>query len=204
LQFLLQADAAAMSYYLTEEDDIITGTDLSDRFVDRGLVGGFDVLDGGAGDDQFDLSPGGAGTIDGGTGFDTVVAGYTNLGSMVFSNVERLDVFGDSFNSTITQLSAFGEISTLYSTFSLSLSGAGGEIDFSTRLGFQKMELFGANLTSAAQITGSKGSDIFHDLRTGYLDGSGGTDLLVLLRTPEIYSISLDAMVIKNVEKIFL
>ncbi|HTO32254.1 MAG TPA: calcium-binding protein, partial [Pararhizobium sp.] len=192
-----------MSYYLTEDDDIITGTDLSDRFVDRGPMGGFDVLDGRGGDDQFDLGPGGAGTVDGGTGFDTVVADYTNLGSMVFSNVERLEVLGDSFNSTIVQLSEFSEISTVYSTFSLSLSGAGGELDFSTRLGFQKMELFASGLTSPAQITGSKGSDTFHGLSTGYLDGSGGTDLLVLLRTPGVTSISLGSMVIKNVEKLF-
>jgi serralysin len=192
-----------MSYYLTEGDDIITGTDESDRFVDRGPMGGVDVLDGRGGDDQFDLGPGGAGTVDGGTGFDTVVADYTNLGTMIFSNVEHLQVLGDSFKSTIAQLSVFSEISTIYSTFILSLSGSGGELDFSTRLGFQKMELFASKLTSPAQITGSKGSDTFHDLSTGYLDGSSGTDTLVLLKTLGVTSISLSSMVIKNVEKLY-
>lgn len=67
-------------FNLTIGNDTITGTSGTDTF--QGPSGGFDILDGGAGDDIFYIGTGTAsvssGTIDGGTDLDRLFAAGTS------------------------------------------------------------------------------------------------------------------------------
>jgi Ca2+-binding RTX toxin-like protein len=193
--------ALGNSYFLTSGNDVFTGTDGDDRFSDRGQIGGFDVLNGGAGDDLFELKPGSAGTIDGGTGFDTFISTTGSLGTLVFSNVERLLMYSDhGLDATVAQIAAFSELAYSYDTLHVSLYGEGGVLDFSTRLD-AKLYLGGERLTSAAHITGTSYDDTFLYLSSGVLDGGDGYDIMVV-NTVEQPWLGLGSLVLKNVEKV--
>ncbi len=180
-------------------DDEIYGDAGNDTFLFSGFSG---LANGGGDNDQFLISRYGgdvvSGVIDGGDGVDTVTAykqdnpnpDYASLGTATYLNVEVLDAPDFITYATIAQLSAFGTITNSTGANSrvyFSLTGAGGTLDFSTRVtGAHSAYVANAGVTSGYTVTGSANSDEFHgsgfnDTFKGgggsdYLDGKGGVD----------------------------
>ena len=131
------------TYVLTAGDDTFAGGNASDTFdgysLDNGVgaTGGVDSLSGGGGTDLFILNSEYSlvsGSIDGGTGTDTVRAYGFDMGTIAFSNVEVLSIESYAFGAQIAQLNEFATITTSLSpTQRLRIYGlgAGGTIDFS-------------------------------------------------------------------------
>ena len=180
------AGASAIRVNGTAGDDIITGNDGA-NVISAG-VGGTDTLKGAAGNDRFLVSGigGGAGTIDGGTGTDTVQA--YQLGSFSFSNVEVLDVVtgGGTIYATTAQLGSFSSITNsgaaADSLIDVQLTGAGGTLDFtSVSTGAHEIRFLDSGLTSEVTVTGTAGNDQFGsstqlNYLNGNLKGGGGND----------------------------
>jgi Ca2+-binding RTX toxin-like protein len=167
------------TYLLTTGDDKITGTSGTDTFdeVFDGAPGGIDMLNGAAGNDTFLLYGTGSGTIDGGAGTDSVVL-YDSFGSRVYKNVEILDIQSYiniyEVSGTIDQFSSFNAIidSTRdISKFYLSLTGVGGEIDFSALMeASDSVHIESRDLKSGVTVVGTAGQD--------YIAGSNFNDIL--------------------------
>jgi Ca2+-binding RTX toxin-like protein len=180
-------------------DDVIDGGDGNDLITSSG---GTDTLKGGTGDDTFLLNGvNGGGTVDGGTGNDTVRS--VDLGTYAFSNVENYDTYYGFASAAVAQLASFGNITALLgppdTRIELSLHGAGGPLDFTTRIGGQNsVNVRDTGLASAVDFTGSVNGDIltgssFDDTLQGglgndtliggdgndVLDGGAGDDLLI-------------------------
>ena len=165
---------------------------------------------GGAGNDTFHVRRQG-GSIDGGTGSDTVVAyqfssqgiySTGDLSTLTFTNVERL-ISGPAITySLLSQLNSFQTITggddTKWIKFDLS-GGPGGSIDFSTKLKKAGEHIFfrAFNATSAVQVTGTAGDDLlggsdFADTLTGgdgndTMDGDSGADTMTGGTGDDIY-----------------
>ena len=134
------------TYVLTAGNDMVAGGNSDDIFdgysLDDGVgaTGGVDSLSGGGGTDLFILNSEYSlvsGSVDGGAGTDTVRAYGFDMGSLVFSNVEVLSIESYAFGAQISQLNQFATITTSLSpTQRLGIYGlgAGGTIDFSTRI----------------------------------------------------------------------
>lgn len=171
----------------TSYDDIVRGGAGSDTFwgvhQDNG-GGGTDRLYGGDGADAFYLRRQ-SGTIDGGKGYDTVVAYQFNsgfvsrhgdLGDATFTNVERLVAGANITLATVAQLNSFATITggdaDRLIRFDVS-GGPGGVIDFSTRLKRpdEAIDFRAFRADSAVDATGTSRDDV--------LAGSDFDDLLV-------------------------
>jgi hypothetical protein len=105
--------------------------------------------------------------IDGGEKIDTVVS-YSLLGDLEFTNVEVLNFAaqGQNLYASIAQISAFGQlIDTLddASSFSITLVGSGGTLDFSTRLTTDLPLYFdGSGASPGLTLTGTAFDDILY------------------------------------------
>ncbi|TPE47695.1 calcium-binding protein [Amaricoccus solimangrovi] len=188
----------ADSFANTRHDDVVRGGAGNDRFVGvyrDDASGGADALYGGNGADTFEVRRQ-DGTIDGGGGDDVVVAaafqlyswspyrGTGDLGDLTFSNVERLVVmsWGVTF-ATLEQLNAFARITGGNDTGQIMfrVDGAGGSIDFSTRLllSNERVWLSAVDATSGVGVTGTANADTL--VGSGYADtltgGAGDDDL---------------------------
>ncbi|MCC6918554.1 MAG: hypothetical protein IT548_05085 [Alphaproteobacteria bacterium] len=143
----------------------------------------------GSGNDYLSVDTGmpAGGTIDGGSGSDTIQSG--NLTYYDISGIEALDVI--HVEATIAQLGAFQRIfnATAGGTVGISLSGAGGFLDLSRRTDTDDAVLVeNRALTSAISIIGTKLNDTlsgssFDDRLAGgnggdFLNGAGGNDTL--------------------------
>jgi Ca2+-binding RTX toxin-like protein len=121
--------------------------------------------------------------VDGGTGNDIVRS--ADLGQFVIRNVETLDTYYGFLNGSVKQLASFqaftADLAAPDAQISFSLRGAGGTLDFTTRLsGQNSVEIRDAGLTSAIDITGSVNGDRL--LGSGFNDrltGGNGDDLLL-------------------------
>src|SRR5688572_26544691 len=89
--------------------------------------GGTDTLRGGAGDDRFRLDDAVGGTVDGGTGTDTVQT--VDLASYAFSSVDTLDTYYGFLTGSLAQIASFGNITAVLGApdtqIALSLRGIG-------------------------------------------------------------------------------
>jgi Ca2+-binding RTX toxin-like protein len=151
-------------------NDTIDGGDGNDQITSSG---GTDTLAGGAGDDAILLDIAGAGTVDGGSGNDTVFS--ADLGTSSFSNVETLDSYYGFVVASLDQAASFANFAASLAApdmqIEVSLQGAGGTLDFTTRLGGDlSLSTRDSGLTSAISITGSARGD--------FLFGSGFNDVL--------------------------
>jgi hypothetical protein len=161
------------TFTLTTSDDNFVGTDHADFFT--GPAGGTDTLDGAGGKDIFEIGSGAAGTVDGGKSGDTVVAMDFDLGSVTFSNVERLNLSQGDITATAAQLSAFKMLYTTNGTsdVEIQLTGTGGTIDFGAEWhGTQTLHIegFGAGAGVGYDITGTRQQD--------FISGSEWTDTI--------------------------
>jgi serralysin len=175
-------------------NNILDGGEGNDSIAYASNPGGTQVLTGGAGNDYFDLygvvDPSDVGTVDGGADTDTVRA--YELGSFSFSNVEVLDATAGVAYGTATQLSSFGTITDTNnpgSQIGMALRGAGGTVDFTTRVtGLHSVSVSDQGLTAGVAVTGSANSDTlngsnFDDTLSGgagndELYGAGGNNIL--------------------------
>jgi Ca2+-binding RTX toxin-like protein len=186
-------------------DDIMHGGAGDDDFsamYSNYSSGGVDAMFGGAGNDTFSVRRQ-AGTIDGGSGNDTVLAyqfssqgiySPGDLSTLTFTNVERL-ISGPAITfSLLSQLNSFNTItggdSEKLIRFDLS-GGPGGSIDFSTKLKKADEHIFfrAFKATSAVQVNATAGDDVlsgsdFADTLTGAngndtLDGESGIDTMI-------------------------
>ena len=175
------------TYVLTVGNDIHAGGNSNDTFdgysLDNGVgaTGGLDNLSGGGGADLFLLNSEYslvAGSIDGGTGVDTVRAYGFDMGSLVFSNVEILSIEFYAFGAQISQLNEFATITTSLSPterLRIFTLGQGGTIDFSTRVtGGMSVEISGFSNSSGFDVTGTVNDDVFQN--TQYNDVVHGGD----------------------------
>lgn len=143
----------------------------------------------GSGNDYLTVDAGtpAGGTIDGGSGSDTIQSG--NLTYYELSNIEALDVV--NVEATVAQLGAFERIfnATAGGAISIGLSGAGGFLDLYLRTDTDDpVRLEDRGLTSAISIIGTNLNDTlsgstFDDRLTGgngsdFLSGAGGNDTL--------------------------
>ncbi len=167
-------------------NDVLRGGEGADDLINVGDLfppGGFDTLNGEAGNDRFYLQ-GGRGTVDGGSGIDTVYAwGRENpIGSYLFKNVEVLNI-DTGIEASIRQLSYFSKIEksgisggqvTFY------LTGAGGSLDFSTRVsGPFSIALQAEEATSGISIVGTlRGDNLSGSNYADTLNGGNGNDTL--------------------------
>ena len=175
-----------------EGNDIVSGGKGDDTITlyDNGSV---DRLDGGAGNDTFRLMTGYGGgvTVEGGIGTDIVTDAF-DLGDASFTGVETLDT--TPVFATTAQLSSFASLIDSTATtkrLEISLRGAGGTIDFTSRVtGTDSVLVSNAGLTAGVTIIGSArndtligglGNDTYvtdgGDTITEILDG--GTDLVL-------------------------
>jgi Ca2+-binding RTX toxin-like protein len=145
--------------------------------------GGTDTLIGGDGNDTFLIDDPVGGSVDGGAGSDTVHA--VDLGGYTFSNVETLDTYYGFITASVSQVASFGNLTAIFGTADtqivVSLRGAGGTLDFSTRInGENSLGIRDAGLTSAINITGSANDDyLFGSAFNDVLKGGAGADTLV-------------------------
>ncbi|CAA2105741.1 Bifunctional hemolysin/adenylate cyclase [Methylobacterium bullatum] len=152
--------------------DMVSGGDGNDSITvyDDGVDG----LDGGAGNDTFQIMTGYGGivSVEGGIGTDTLINAY-DLGNTSFTGVEVLDT--KSVVATTAQLSSFTNLvdSTATTTkFEISLQGAGGTVDFTSRVtGTDSVLVSNAGLTAGVTIIGSARNDT--------LNGSDFDDTLI-------------------------
>jgi serralysin len=153
--------------------------------------GGTDVLSGEGGNDTFQIDFGYAGSINGGSGTDTVISNDNDLGSLSFAEVEILDAQTTNLYATVAQLASFSTITPGAggTNFYAFLEGAGGTLDFSTRFVSPVLLQVEAGMsTSAVQLTGTAHADFFigsnfDDTLAGGLGndtiyGGGGNDNL--------------------------
>ena len=195
------------TYVLTAGNDTFAGGNASDTFdgysLDNGVgaTGGVDSLSGGGGTDLFILNSEYSlvsGSIDGGTGTDTVRAYGFDMGTIAFSNVEVLSIESYAFGAQIAQLNEFATITTSLSpTQRLRIYGlgAGGTIDFSTRItGGLSLEFSGFSNSSGFNVTGTGNDDVFQN--SVYDDvvygGAGNDDFTAVYGNS--YSGGVDAM----------
>ena len=145
--------------------------------------GGTDTLRGGEGDDRFFIDDPVGGTVNGGNGTDTVFT--VDPGNIVFSNVEVLDTYYGFITARLSQIASFGGMAAVLGApdtqISVSLRGAGGTLDFTTRIvGENSLSTRDAGLTSAIKITGSVNDDfLFGSNFNDTLRGGDGADILV-------------------------
>ena len=169
------------TYLLTQGDDVRTGTSGDDTFDGRSYrSGGTDTLRGEGGNDTFMVSPD-FGTVDGGSGIDTLVGG--RFGNATYSNIEVLDAFNDIIFCSIEQINSFSKIintGTANDAISINLRGVGGTINlFSVIDSVSGAFVRPQNPTSGYSITGSKyGDTIYGTPFDDSLLGGDGNDKL--------------------------
>ncbi|WP_428673516.1 lectin-like protein [Reyranella sp.] len=155
--------------------DALDGGNGSDILYDT--TGAGSTLNGGADNDLLyivDLGGSAIGTVDGGTGTDTVRG--SNLNGYSFSNVEVLDSNGiNGFLGTTAQLSLFGTLTdsvvVVDSQFGVGIVGAGGTLDLSTRItGQHSAHVSDWGVTAGYTLTGTANGD--------WLQGSAYDDTL--------------------------
>ena len=179
----------------SSHDDTVHGGLGADVFwgtYQDGSSGGTDLLYGDGGNDTFHLRRQ-SGTIDGGAGTDTVVARQFplgpgsplgDLGDASFVGVERLSTGPNITFATVAQLNSFATIfgGTADKLMQLDArSGAGGVIDFSTKLkgaaDHVSFRAYGA--TSAVNATGTARADtLTGSAHNDTLTGGDGNDYL--------------------------
>jgi serralysin len=167
----------------TSNADILFGSKFNDTLsggsgddLIGGGFGGADTLVGGAGNDRFYIQSG-SGTVDGGTGVDTVLG--SDLGSVAFTNVEILEV-DFPVKVSVSQLSSF---TTLVNTMpdseflQLKLTGTAGTIDFSSKeTGGSGVSTGGASWT----IIGTANADeLWGGSQSQRLEGGAGNDSIL-------------------------
>jgi serralysin len=176
-------------------NDVVHGGLGADAFwgvYQDGYSGGTDQLYGDGGNDIFHLRRQ-SGTINGGAGQDTVVAHQSetgfgsrlgDLGDATFFNVEKLSSGPNVTFATIAQLNSFATI-TGGNADKLILfdvkAGAGGVIDFSTRLKLadERIWLRAYGATSAVEVTGTARDDVLTgSAYNDTLSGGDGNDYL--------------------------
>ena len=170
------------TYTLTAGNDApgqTSGADIYDGFNNGGQTGGTDTLNGGAGNDRFQIGDGSAGTITGGADTDTVQLYGTSLGTTTFTTVEVLDLAEAQVFASIAQLKSFSSIidsNNINAQLSFYLSGAGGTINFSTLInGTIGLNIYGRKANGALNITGSGGNDLVQGSGyADYIDSGGG------------------------------
>lgn len=139
---------------------------------------------GGAGDDTIllDGSSTSIGDVNGGSGYDTVRS--ADLGQFTLRHVEVLDTYYGFLNASVRQLASFSlftaDLADDDAQISMSLTGAGGTLDFTTGIvGQNSVEIRDAGLTSAIRITGSVNDDtMFGSVFNDTLGGGNGDDVL--------------------------
>nr|WP_237684287.1 calcium-binding protein [Pseudaminobacter soli] len=163
--------------------NVFTGNAGSNVFY---IANGTNTIYGGEGNDVFDFQFNSAedpsGTFDGGAGTDIVLAG--DLGTCSFTSVEVLDTY--SVFATAAQLSSFSSIidsAHAATRITVHLRGAGGTIDFSTRITGSDSVYVSDNgyglLTAGVTITGSKnGDDLAGSAYDDILNGGDGADMI--------------------------
>ncbi|MCW5738245.1 MAG: hypothetical protein KIS73_29250, partial [Enhydrobacter sp.] len=179
-------------------DDSLNGNDGNDT-VDGGdgndmisTSSGTDNLNGGAGNDTFLIFDESyywldSGTIDGGAGTDTLrLHGWSSrLADFATTATEVLDFYrGFVVTATAAQLASFASIVNSYSgprELEFGLTGAGGVVDFSSRIsGGDSARVYAAEgLTQGYTVTGTVNND--HMEGSAYddnLDGVAGQDEL--------------------------
>jgi len=167
---------------LTSGDDNLTGTTTKDLFTGPG--GGTDTLAGLSGKDVFEIAAGAAGTVDGGKGNDTVIATGFDLGTMSFTNVERLNLGLGGITASAAQLSAFSHIYTTDGTsdVQIQLTGTGGTIDFGSTWNSARtlhIDGFGAGDGVGYVLTGTHHQDFIAGSDfTDTISGGAGDDVL--------------------------
>jgi Ca2+-binding RTX toxin-like protein len=146
-------------FILTTLTNTFTGGAGTDTFSGPG--GGNDVLDGAGGADSFSVDGDQIGSINGGSGTDTVTATDNQFNqALVFSNVEVLKTTTSNLYSTAAQMNQFATIQAEGTDFYSFLQGAGGTIDYSTRLAAPVLlHVEAALCDSAVQITGTNRVD---------------------------------------------
>jgi serralysin len=177
-------------YTLTTGDDNFPGTAGPDTF--SGPAGGTDTLNGAGGDDTFTIDDDQLGTIDGGTGTDTVGVLHFQLSTsqLSFSNVEILDLTNvPGLSASAAQVNAFSTIlvDSSLPEFKVNLEGLSsiilpGEgtleffsVDFSTR--FISSTLLKVSAHSAGTIKGTGNADeLKGGSTTEFTDGFHHTD----------------------------
>jgi Ca2+-binding RTX toxin-like protein len=171
------------NYNLTVGNDVLIGTEGADNFygVNSGVTGGTDTLNGGGGDDSFYVGHLAAGTVNGGSGIDTVFI-YGGLGTVTYTNVEILSVTEFYvLSGSVSQFASFGRIvdsTDPLRQIPIYLAGAGGTVDVSGRLtGSQSINLTGSDATSGVVITGTANGDELRGSKfNDVLNGGGGAD----------------------------
>lgn len=145
--------------------------------------GGSDKLSGDEGDDRFFIDNPVGGTVNGGNGTDTVFT--VDPGNIVFGNVEVLDTYYGFITAKLSQVASFSQMGAVLGApdtqIAISLRGAGGTLDFTTRIvGENSLSIRDAGLTSALNITGSVNDDLlFGSDFNDTLKGGDGADTLV-------------------------
>ena len=142
-----------------------------------------DTLLGGDGDDLLIIGPGndqklpGVGLVDGGSGNDVVLAHRSpdGLGSYLFSNVEVLRGDISVLVAQVAQITAFG---TIENVPAFTLTGSGGTLDLGSRISTTTGISVDAHaLTSGVALTTTAGADILTGSRfADTLAGGRGDD----------------------------
>jgi len=171
-------------------DDVLVGGLGNDKFY-AGLGndtistrGQSAVIKAGDGDDSIllDGSSTSTGLVNGGLGNDTVRS--ADLGLFVFSKVETLDTYYGFLNASAKQVASFqfytADLGPADMQISITLRGAGGEIDFTAGVsGQNSIEIRDGGITSAITVTGSVNGDTLSGSAFGdRLKGGDGQDTL--------------------------
>ncbi|NRP16367.1 S8 family serine peptidase [Marinobacterium sp. xm-a-152] len=168
---LVATGVHAMHWSIADDQTYtLTGTASADSLT---LTGGNLSLNTAEGDDRITVtgSTNASGTVDGGTGSNTLVitAGDVDLSSFTLQNIDSLEVDSESLSMTQTQWAAFGDKVTVaadaYTDFTLSLERAG------------TVELSSDSVY--AGLSGSEGADtLIGNDQNNVLTGNGGNDNL--------------------------
>lgn len=168
--------------------NLVAGGEGNDR-----IIGGIptpsatEQLYGNAGDDTFELSFAGAGSINGGDGHDTVLATASGaLGTFSFANVEELQVgfTGMQLFASISQLRAFSQIMPSAGSGSVAIwlngSTDGTVLDLSESItGGVDVALNGSDLSGSVAVkTGIGDDELMGSNSNDLLQGGAGSDTL--------------------------
>ncbi|MCW5733370.1 MAG: serine hydrolase [Enhydrobacter sp.] len=175
-------------FSLTLGADNLTGTAGRDDFAGPG--GGMDSIFGLAGDDAFHIRANQIGSIDGGSGRDTIFAIDDQLNAgLTLTAVEELNAALPSIRASVAQIAAFDTIvpSAGGPDFSVLLQSEGGRLDFSSRwVSPVLLNVDATQATSRVVLTGSARDDsllgsLFNDVLAGgvgddHVSGGAGDD----------------------------
>ncbi len=163
-------------------NDVLTTGGGADLISDR--LGSALTVSAGKGNDVIDIAGTAfsSGTIDGGLGTNTLIAGNATLSSLILKNLQVLETGGESVRSMAAQLESFTRIQSSAGPVVLSLmsSGAATTLDLSRELGLNGLRsavLQGSD-DAEAVTTGAANDSINGGAGRDMLAGGAGSDLL--------------------------